>query len=218
MGSGFGLRIFAFAGSFCILLGIASASLGYRGRQGEVFSMLNHYISELGELGVSRSARVFNLGLLFGGLLFIPFLIGLGLAFHSLLAWLGVTAGLLTVMGVSAVGLFPMNNMPAHARAAMIYFRGGLLMIFLFGLAILFQPPGTILVPKLLDLLSLAALIIYAAFLILMARESQADHPPQALKPPATPDRPEVVPLAILEWSVFLVSILWVTAVAVFLL
>ena len=217
MGVAFGLRFFAFTGTLCILLGIVSAALRYRGRQGEAFSLLNHFISELGEVGVSRSARAFNLGLLLGGLFFIPFLIGLGIAFHELLAWLGAAAGVLTVLGVSAVGLFPMNNLHIHATAAMVYFRGGLVMVLFFGLAILFQPPGITLVPKLLNLLSLAALIVYAAFLILMARDGHSGHPVDTLEPLATPDRPEVDPLAIMEWAVFLVSILWVAVVAIFI-
>lgn len=50
-------------------------------------------ISELGEVGVSRAARVFNGGLLAGGLLLLPYTIGLGLAFRCLPGWVGTAAG-----------------------------------------------------------------------------------------------------------------------------
>lgn len=211
------LPLFGLAGGLCILLGIISSSLRFHGRQAERYSFLNHFISELGEMGVSRSAWAFNLGLILGGLIFLPYLIGLGIAFKSLLAWLGVAAGVLAALGVAAVGIFPLNNLSAHTAAAMTYFRSGLAMIFFFGLAILLQPEGKILVPKTINLLSLAALIIYATFLVLLARVKPVDHPVEVLDPPMTPDRPRVWPLAVMEWAVFFVSILWLIGVAFYL-
>ena len=48
------------AGVFVLVSGIAITALTYRGTQGERYSLLNHSISELGEVGVSRLAWVFN--------------------------------------------------------------------------------------------------------------------------------------------------------------
>lgn len=211
------LRLFGFTGAAFILLGIVIASLRFQGRQAERYSFLNHFISELGEVGVSRSAWVFNLGLILGGLITLPYLIGLGMAFRSLLAWLGVAAGVIAVLGVGAVGVFPLNNLTAHTTAANTYFRSGLVMIFFFGLAILFQPEGKILVPKTINLLSLAALIVYATFLVLLTRVKPVDQPVDVLDPLKTPDRPRVWPLAVMEWAVFFVSILWLIGVALYL-
>nr|MBN1229909.1 hypothetical protein [Anaerolineae bacterium] len=50
-----------FAGSGIILLGCLISGLAYTGRTGESYSLLNHFISELGELRYSELALVFNL-------------------------------------------------------------------------------------------------------------------------------------------------------------
>lgn len=211
------LRLFGFAGAVCILLGIVYTSLRFQGRQTERYSFLNHYISELGEVGVSQSAWAFNLGLLLGGLIILPYLIGLGIAFRSPWAWLGVAAGIIAALGVAAVGIFPLNYLTAHTTAAVTYFRAGLVMIFFFGLAINFQPYGKIVVPKTINLLSLTALLFYAAFLALLTRVKPVNHTVEILNPLMTPDRPRIWLLAVMEWGVFFVSILWLIGVAYFL-
>ena len=127
--------------------------------------MLNHFISELGELGISRAAWIFNGGLLLAGLVMLPYVIGIGIVFGSLLGWLGTAAGVIAVLGVAAVGVCPINNIESHRTAAITYFRAGLVMVFFFGLAILFQPAGRATIPQAANLLSLLAFLAYAVFL-----------------------------------------------------
>jgi hypothetical membrane protein len=81
------IRIFGMTGMGVIVLAIIYSVLQYRGKRGERFSLLNHFISELGETGVSKGARVFNVGLTVGGLVSMPFIIGLGIAFGGILGW-----------------------------------------------------------------------------------------------------------------------------------
>jgi hypothetical membrane protein len=141
------MHIAGFTGTGLIFLAVLFPVFLYRGQGGERFSLLNHFISELGELGISRAAWIFNTGLLLGGLILLPYVIGLGIVFGSLLGWLGTAAGIIAVLGVAAVGVFPMNNIKPHATAAMTYFRAGLVMVFFFGLAIFFQPAGKAMIP-----------------------------------------------------------------------
>jgi len=49
-------QLFSLIGSTIAVLGAVITGLAYHGRQGERYSILNHYISELGETGVSRFA------------------------------------------------------------------------------------------------------------------------------------------------------------------
>jgi len=98
-------------------------------------------------VGVSRAAWFFNTGLLLTGLVLLPYIVGLGITFGSLFGWLGTAAGIFAVLGVAAVGVFPMNNLKTHAIAATTYFRAGLIMVFFFGLAIFFQPSEKAIVP-----------------------------------------------------------------------
>jgi len=210
-------RIFGLAGTGLAILAILFSALGYRGKQGEKFSLINHFISELGEEGVSAAAWVFNYGLFLGGLFLIPFIINLGVVLHSVLGWLGVVAGIIAALSVSAVGIFPMNNLQAHGIAAMTYFRSGLVMVFFFGLAIQFQPSGYLVILPSANWLSLAAFLAYAAFLVGITPKKPKGDPVEAPDPDGEPERPRVWLLAILEWLVFFATILWLFGMTFFI-
>lgn len=72
-------HICGFLGSAIIVLGSLITAIPYRGKEGESYSILNHFISELGEVGVSRLAPVFNASLIAGGVVLLIFVLGLGL-------------------------------------------------------------------------------------------------------------------------------------------
>jgi hypothetical membrane protein len=209
-------RIFGFAGTGLVILAVFFPALVYRGKRGERYSLLNHFISELGEVGVSSAAWVFNAGLFLGGLILTPYILGLGISFGSLSGWLGTAAGIIAVLGVSAVGIFPMNNLKPHVIAAMTYFRAGLAMVFFFGLAILFQPAGKPVVPPLSALLSLLAILAYGAFLTLPRIFKKEQRPENSLDPEQVPERPRVWALATLEWLVFFSTIAWLFGMTFF--
>jgi hypothetical membrane protein len=210
------LHITGFVGTGLIILAVLCPALVYRGNRGERFSLLNHFISELGEVGVSRAAGLFNSGLLLGGLTLLPYIISLGIVFGSFLGWLGTAAGIITVLGVAAVGIFPMNNLKPHAIAAMTYFRAGLVMVFFFGLAIISQPGGKTSIPQGANLLSLLAFLAYGAFLVLPMVRNKVKRPADILDPEQMPERPRVWPLAALEWLVFFSTILWLLGMTFF--
>ncbi len=202
-------RIFGLAGTILIILAIVIRSLRYRGKRGEHFSLFNHFISELGEVGISPAAWVFNGGMMIGGVILLPYILELGLIFRSALGWLGTAAGIVATLGVIAVGIFPMNNLHAHGIAAVTYFRAGLVMVFFFGLAILFQPGAHKVIPQAANLFSLLAFLSYASFLILMTPKKSDEAPADALDPEQVPERPRVWLLAVIEWVVFFTTILW---------
>jgi hypothetical membrane protein len=211
------LRIFGFTGTCLIGLAVIFPAYSYRGKRGERYSLFNHFISELGEVGVSQSAWVFNGGLLLGGLLLLPYTIGLGMAFDSALGWLGTAAGIIAVLGVTAVGVFPMNNLKFHVIAAMTYFRAGLLMVFFYGLAILFQPYRQTSIPPAANWLSLLACLAYGAFLILPRIKKEHQRPAEVLDPQQAPERPRVWALPTLEWAVFFSTIAWLFGMTFFI-
>jgi hypothetical membrane protein len=92
------------------------------GTQNEPFSPLNHWVSELGELGVSRLALVFNVGLFVGGLALALFFAALGFLRRSRLAWLYVVIGVIAGVSGALVGIFPMNNRGIHIVMALGFF------------------------------------------------------------------------------------------------
>jgi hypothetical membrane protein len=208
--------VLAMTGTAVISLAVVYAARIYRGKRGERYSLLNHFISELGEVGVSKGAWAFNAGLFACGVLLTPFVLRLGLELGSLLAWIGTAAGVIACLGVAAVGLFPMNNLKAHIPAAMTFFRAGLGMVLLMGLAIQFQPDGEVVVPRLANLLSLLAVAAFSSFLLLPVLEGSHRDAQQVLDPDLVPERPHFWWSPFLEWMVFFTTILWLFGMAVF--
>ncbi|MEZ0397040.1 MAG: DUF998 domain-containing protein [Anaerolineales bacterium] len=204
----------ALGGTTLVVLAVLYAALEYRGKRGERYSPLNHFISELGEVGISRRAWAFNLGLIIGGILLIPFLVFLGIRLNSLLGWLGVAFGIVTALGVTAVGLFPMNNLEPHVKAAMTFFRGGLAMVLVFGLAIQFQPAERVVIPKAANLLSLLTAAAFASFLLLPRLQKPEADALESLDPQQAPERPRFWALAFVEWLVFLATLAWLFGMA----
>ncbi len=212
-------RLFCFVGMAVIVTGVVISIAVYRGKRGERYSILNHFISELGEVGVAPGAKAFNFCLILGGLLMLPYIVGLGLRFGSWLGWMGMATGLLATGGVISVGIFPMNKLDPHVKAAQTYFRAGLVMVLLFGLAIIFQPAGKRFVPQSANLLSLVSFAVYAIFLFMLKPPPAArdERIANSLDPEVIPTRPRVWLFPIMEWMVFFVTLLWLFGMAFFI-
>lgn len=203
---------FGMGGAVLLSLCILITAQAYTGRDGERYSVFNHYISELGEVGVSRLSTVFNVGIFFSGIFFLLFIIGLGLALDSIWARLGLAAGVLASVTCSLVGVFPMNHMKQHVWAAMTYFRSGLVTVLLFGIAILVQPSPARVHP-LANLAGLLAIICYGAFLI-DARVQSKKSGDSSLDPEHAPKRPRFWPVVMLEWAIFFSTVIWFFSIA----
>jgi hypothetical membrane protein len=206
------LILFKIVGLFGCLLAVSGALIAgaaYRGKQGERYSLLNHFISELGERGVSKRAWAFNWGLISCGLLLLPTTINLGLTLYGLSAKLGIVFGVITAVSLSLVGVFSMDCLKPHGIAAVTFFRAGLLMVFFFSLAFAFQPDDNQVFPSWLALAGVPAIVAFASFLVLMGKASKTkDQPLQ----PKEHSRPQVLTLAIVEWSIFVTIVFWFLA------
>jgi len=196
------------------VLGAVIAGIVYRGKEGESFSMLNHFISELGEVGVSRLAWVFNLGLMISGISLILGSISLGLVLPGILAKLGMAAGIISSVGLFFVGVFPMSKIKPHTTAAMTFFRGGLMMVIFYTLAIAFQTEGEGVLPKAYSLAGLPAILSFGGFLLMTRKAVNQE---QTENPLSTEDvkRPRIWPIAIVEWFIFITIVLWFVDIAV---
>ncbi len=209
------LSALGIAGCAVIFLSALYAGLSYVGKNRERYSVLNHYVSELGEVGVSKNAQSLNGGLILGGLILIPFIIELGLILGNIWAKLGILAGLWAAISCVCVGLFPMNNLTPHLRAAISYFRAGLVTILLFSIGILVQPAGMEVVSKYTNIIGLFSLVSYASFLTLLGKEEAGSETSNQLDPEVKPERPRVWLSPLLEWVVFFSTILWFFNVAI---
>lgn len=187
-------------------LSFLSSGLAYRGKQGEAYSPLNHFISELGYVGVSRLAWVFNLGLILTGLCLLPACISLGLWLPGTLAKISMVIGIVYAISVTFVGIFPMSNIKPHTMAAMTFFWSGLFFIIIVSLAIGFQPRAAVVLPRVYALAGLPAVIAYGVFIYLL---STVDRSAAETLSPDDIARPRVWGLAIAEWMTFVTIVIW---------
>ena len=196
------------AGIFILLLSVLIAASSYVGKQNETYSFLNHFISELGEKGVSPLANIFNGGLIVGGACISFFM--LGLAMHIGNSWGLILGAIGLVTGVSAtlVGVFPMNQLEIHTLIANTFFYGGLLVALGYTLYVLFSPEPRL--PKITALTGGLTMLAFAAFVwFLPAPLEDGQNIHEILK-----NRPEVWTLPILEWVVFLCVMIWIGSTA----
>lgn len=203
------LILFKVAGLLgCVLavVGVWIASSAYRGKQGEPYSALNHFISELGERGVSQRAWAFNWGLILCGFLLLPATINLGLILSGLWAKIGLVFGVITALSLSLVGVFSMDRLKPHGIAAVTFFRAGLLMVLFFTMAIAFQPQDNQIFPRTLALAGLPAILAFSTFLIMMGQVTKTKDQPLE---PLDQSRPRIWKMAVAEWAIFVTIVFW---------
>jgi hypothetical membrane protein len=147
-----------------MILGSLITAILYRGKKGESYSIINHYISKLGEVGVSRLAPVFNFSLIVGGLVLVIFMLGLVLYIHTKLGYVATAFGIFSCISCSLVGVFPMNNLSIHTAVSYSFFYSGLVAIALFNLVIIFDKQNKVskwlLIPGIITVASFASFLV----------------------------------------------------------
>lgn len=200
------------AGAGIILAGSLVAALFYRGRLGEAYNPLNHFVSELGEVGISAAAWAFNGGLLIGGVLLVVFLLGLGRRIGGRLGALFGAVGLACGICGTAVGAVPMNDLLAHIFWARSFFNLGLGTMLFFSLIALLGRPG---LPRRLALPGAVATLAFAAFLAIPQPTAAAGGDILgAVMAMLNSPRPALWAPAILEWLAVLSVLGWALSVA----
>ncbi len=149
-----------------IVMGMASliTALAYRGIADEGYSPFNHWVSELGEIGVSQLAGVFNVGLMVGGACFVVLMIGLGWLRGGRLARLYVGVGVVAGIAGLFVGIFPMNQIGPHTIAAQGFFNLGWIAVALASFDFVRRRDRRF--PRWLSVLGAATVLAFLAFLV----------------------------------------------------
>lgn len=201
-------RILGWSGSLVILLSSFIAAIAYRGKQGERYTISTHFVSELGEVGVSQLAWLFNGGLIVGSFIFFWMMPGVGLSLNNVWGYLGTVAGMIAALGCLFVGVFPMNNIKPHIKAAMTYFRAGLATVLLFSIAILVQPVEDRFIPLYSLVIGALAFGAYFSFLIHLGKSTRQEDS-SILDTSSIHNRPRFWWMPFLEWLVVIFTILW---------
>jgi hypothetical membrane protein len=174
----------------------------YRGTHGQPYSPLNHWVSELGQTGVSDLAIVFNFGLVIGGILFAIFMIGLAAARSGLLRLVYGALGVVAGIAGALVGIFPMNNLDAHGKAALTFFVLGWVVVGLASIDFLRDRDPRF--PWWLAIIGALTVAAFLGFLVVLAPLLGGD----GLAAPES--RPDVWIVPILEWAVLIGILTWV--------
>jgi hypothetical protein len=144
-------------------------------------------------------------------------MIGLGLRLNSVWGWLGTAFGVVAAVSASLVGVFSMERLTPHRRAAMTFFRSGLLTTVCFTVAIVTQPAGENNIPMAVNIVGFLAIISYAWFLATVrTKMDKNENPNYILDPQQQPERPKFWRSAILEWSIFFTTLAWFVTAGMF--
>jgi len=202
----FPLYIWGYLGIAIISICSLITAIFYKNIDGDRYSMLQYFISELGEVGISKLAFVFNWGLIISGIPMIIFMFGLILRFKSILGYISSAVGIYTSINYLLVGVFPMDvNMEAHIFTAMSFFYGGMAAIILFSLTIFLDKKRIL--PKYVGWLGIGVVGIFASFLFLPLNSMQGG---EFSLDPTISARPNIWWLAFFEWLVFFAVLLWI--------
>jgi hypothetical membrane protein len=191
-------------GATVIVLASIVAAVAYTGTNGQTYSPLNHWISELGQVSVSELAAVFNMGLVIGGLLFVVFVVGLVVVRSGTLRYLYGAAGIGAGIAGIGVGTFPMDNLDMHGLAALTFFNLGWIFVGLASIDFWRRPEARF--PRWLAIIGALTVAAFIGFLLVLA-------PLLGGEGLAAPEvRPDVWIVPILEWAVLLGILGWVFA------
>ncbi len=203
---GRGAAMAGVASSVAILAGCAVSGLSYTGADGEAYSPLNHWISELGQLGVARMAHAFNVLVGLSSAFFLVFVIGLWLTSGSRLRWGFGPAGVVAGIGGLFVGIFPMNDPTPHVTAAGLFFGFGWIFVALASIAFVRQREARH--PIWLGFAGVVPVVASIAFIVSLRVDAFARERMGSAGP--ITDRPDVWVAAILEWTALVSIIAWV--------
>jgi hypothetical membrane protein len=125
---------FGLVASLLLLLTLWIPQFDYLNQDQQPFSILNHFVSELGWFKVSDKAYLFSLGLIIGGILLLPFAYGFGQQLHGKYSDLTFILLFLTSIGCCMVGLFPMDFLLLHGFGAFTFFASAYSALILLGI------------------------------------------------------------------------------------
>jgi hypothetical membrane protein len=207
--------LFGVLGPVIICLGMLIAALGYVGVQGQSYNLLNHFVSELGEIGTSDLALAFNLSLVLGGLFNGCFMTWLPFQFQGWLRYPLLLIGFSAAFFGSLVGIFPMNALDQHIFVALLFFDLGLLTALAYSIVILASKKHSL--PK---WLAIPGIVNTATFFVFTNFPSQWEEGVdfQDGMGGLLANRPDFIPLALMEWVVILGVIAWFLMMGIYFL
>jgi hypothetical protein len=202
--------ICGFLAPLVLIAGTVWTACVYQGHANEAYSLRDHFISELGEVGVSRQATLFNATLIVNGIIVSGFMLGLGMHLASKGAYVAAAFGIGSGLACSVVGMIPMNSLLPHIAISFFFFFCGMVSVAAFVEAIWLDR-----CQRISKWLVLPGILATSSFLALAAAPplSGLTHF-ESLDPHRVP-RWELGVIPLIEWIVFVMIIVWLLCVAI---
>jgi predicted MFS family arabinose efflux permease len=189
-----------------LLFGVLYCIKDFSGMNHEPFSLLNHFISELGDPRFAKHYRFFAFTLITSGFLMLPFIIGLSLQINSVLGIVLLIFGIFGAISCSLIGIVSEDKIKFHFIIAGFFFIGMALLILLVIIVGFMQP--IVILPLWFLFSSIGLFGTFTSFIIDTATLDKAE-----LKLTDEPwkydPRPRFWRNPFLEWVAFFSIILW---------
>lgn len=194
----------------CIILYsvIIIAAIPYIGQQGEAYSFLNHFISDLGSIRFSVNHNIYNLGIVFAAIGFGIFTLGLQTYANTPIMRRGVLAGVLSAGSCVGVGLVPEDYRIPHLILAVSFFSLAALAAGIVAWSIWREPTNPF--PR---WMAIHGALVPVAFVLFMAmpKELMAKKRLEG----ALFERPEIWWLPFFEWVIFGLLTTWIAVASI---
>ena len=204
------LGVLGLASVGVILLGMIVTAVPYRGYDGEAYSPLNHFVSELGEIAASRLAWAFNLGIVLGGGGLGTFLLLLTSRVSGRFRHTMVVAGAVAGVSGALVGVLPMDYGGTHRLVSEVFFLSGWMVAGIFSWWLLATPAAGF--PRWLVIPGAAVVAISLTFIADYSTYVGTDAAARIV------NRPEFWSIPFLEWASLLGLLGWFLCVSLVLL
>ena len=114
--------IWGLTATIITLLGSLITALLYCGPNGQPYSILNYFMSDLGNLDLSAGHDIFNGALIISGLMYLPFMLGIGKYLGTKFGRSASIVGIIASIGAIGVGISPENFLLTHIIVADTFF------------------------------------------------------------------------------------------------
>lgn len=194
-------------GIIFISLGCILSMYSFCGPTKEMYSVLNHFISELGVADFSTHAVYFNIGLMIGGTCLLIMFNYLSSLFETKIKYLLHISGSLCSVFCILVGVFPADQLQKHIAVSLPFFNLALLSSLLFVVVSIIDKGKKI--PLKIGYCGLLPLFALSAFLLDRITERNKFQMSQMRE--ALLHREFFWSLPFLEWLVFFSILIWIS-------
>lgn len=196
---------------FTLYSSMLASAYSFVGKRDEPFSILNCFISDLGDYSLSPNHFVFNFGVMLAGLGFGIFAYGCRGLIPTKLARFSVVTGIIASALLVGVGLVPSHHGWPHLVIALGFFSLMTLALSLYSYCIWKAPSKPL--PKYTAMYGFCSPIAFIIFISMPKDLLNLEDAPGVLF-----EKPDFWGLAFSEWAVFFFLTTWVILVSAHLL